>query len=296
MFYSAECPTFCRVGNGERAAGCNSAIQQSTTLRYFKSRSVARSALRLFALIAFASTSCSAQQSLWHTNNHYRWRGLQVSNQGRTGFEQLSAELTGIHFTNNLDEAASAANRILEDGSGVAIGDFDGDGRPDIFLCSLEGRNALYRNPGGWRFEDVTARAGIDATNYVCRGAVFADINGDGWLDLLISTLGHGVLCFVNQHNGTFTNFTREAGTETEFGSTSMTLADVAGDGALALYVANYRTSDIRDRARIDVKRVNGRVVFAAELQDRLMLGKEGLMEFGEPDCLYLNDGHGHFR
>src|SRR5437879_5089757 len=82
--------------------------------------------------------------------------------------------------------AAAATNRVLENGSGVAIGDFDGDGRPDIFLCSLEGRNALYRNLGDWRFEDVTLKAGIDATNYVCRGAVFADVNGDGWLDLLI--------------------------------------------------------------------------------------------------------------
>ena len=168
-------------------------------------------------------------------------------------------------------------------------------GVPDIFLCSLQGRNALYRNLGDWRFEDVTRPAGIDATNYICRGAVFADIDGDGKLDLLISTLGHGVVCLLNNGEAKFTNVTAAAGTETRFGSSTITLADIDGSGALAMYVANYRTSDIRDRARIGVQWVNGRMVFAPEFRDRLFMAKEGLLEFGEPDILYVNDGKGHF-
>src|SRR6266404_4035675 len=260
------------------------------------SYSFAPSFLSLAFAFSLAGTFCSpAQESAGHTERHARWLDLPVPGQGKTGFEQLPPERTGIHFTNTLDEWSAAANRILEDGSGVAIGDFDGDGRPDVFLCSLQGRNALYRNLGGCRFEDVALQVGIDATNHICRGAVFADINGDGWLDLLISTLGHGVLCFLNDGKGRFVNFTRSAGTETEFGSTTMTLADIDGSGSLALYVANYRTSDIRDRARIDIQRVNGQVVFPPELRDRLFLAQEGLMEFGEPDLLYLHDGKGHF-
>jgi hypothetical protein len=224
-----------------------------------------------------------------------RWKSLTVPSSGQTGFTLLPAVETGLTFTNNLDEAASAHNRILENGSGVAIGDFDGDGRPDVFLCSLTGRNALYRNLGDWKFEDVTAAAGVVATNYVCRGAVFADLNGDGWLDLLISTLGRGVLCFMNDGAGHFHNTTQSAGTETQFGSMTLALADVDGNGTLDLYVANYRAEDIRDRGRIEIQRAQGQIILAPALRDRLILSKDGVREFGEPDLLYLNDGHGHF-
>src|SRR5438093_3060854 len=124
----------------------SSAIQRSATLRYLRCLSHMGECLSASALVLLLALYCPAQEPPWHTNDHLRWRDLLISNHGRTSFEQLSPERTGIHFTNILDEAASAANRILEDGSGAAIGDFDGDGRPDIFLCSLQGHNALYRN------------------------------------------------------------------------------------------------------------------------------------------------------
>ena len=207
----------------------------------------------------------------------------------------MDPQQTGILFTNVLEEWSGAANRVLENGGGVAIGDYDGDGRPDIFLCSLKGESRLYRNLGHWHFQDVTGTAGLNLTNYVCRGAVLADVNGDGKLDLLVSTLGHGVLCFLNRDGTRFENATAMAGTETHYGSTTMALADVDGNGTLDLYVANYRTDDIRDRARVEIRRVNGQVELAPQWRGRLFLAKEGLMEFGEPDILYLNDGQGRF-
>src|SRR5688572_26347497 len=79
----------------------------------------------------------------------------------KVGFTLLSPAETGVAFTNSLTEEAGAANRVLFNGSGVAVGDFDQDGRPDIYLCSLNGRNTLYKNFGGWRFVDVTEQAGL---------------------------------------------------------------------------------------------------------------------------------------
>jgi len=251
-------------------------------------------ALFCWSLASVASGAEAEPQ--WHQANGARWRSLEVPPNGKTGFTLLAPQQTGLIFTNELDEASAAANRILENGSGVAVGDFNGDGRPDIFLCSLKGQNALFANRGNWRFENVTASSIIDATNQICRGAVFADIDGDSRLDLLMSTLGNGVLCFRNLGDGKFTNVTASAGTRTGFGSTTLALADIDGNGTLDLYVANYRAEDIRDRSRVDVRMVNGKVEFAPALQGRLLLTPDGLREFGEPDILYLNDGRGHFQ
>jgi hypothetical protein len=65
-----------------------------------------------------------------------------------------------------------------------------------LYFCSLSGHNALYKNLGGFKFKDVTADSGVIVSNQFCRGAVFADINGDGFLDLLIATTEAGGLLF----------------------------------------------------------------------------------------------------
>ncbi len=223
-------------------------------------------------------------------------RALVPGPAGWTGFTLLPPTSTGVFFTNLLTDAESAANRVLENGSGVAIGDFDRDGQLDIFLCSLTGRNALFRNLGGWRFENVTGVSGLGATPLICRGAVFADVDGDGWPDLLVSTLGQGVRYYSNTGKGRFEDVTETSGLRSRAGSMTVALADVDGNGSLDLYVANYRTEDIRDRSRIDVQRVNGRMQLAPGLQGRLLLTKDGVFEFGEPDALYLNDGRGRFQ
>ena len=110
-----------------------------------------------------------------HEAGGFRWAELEVPRSGKTGFTLLSPEQTGINFTNTLDERAGEANRVLFNGSGVAVGDFDNDGWPDLYFCSLNGRNALFKNLGGMKFKDVTQESGIVCTNRFCRGAVFAD-------------------------------------------------------------------------------------------------------------------------
>jgi hypothetical protein len=232
----------------------------------------------------------------WHQENGFRWAELKVPKEGKTGFKLLSPEETGINFTNTLDLRAGEANRVLFNGSGVALGDFNNDGLPDIYFCSLNGHNALYQNLGGLRFKDVTEQSGIICSNQYCRGAVFADINGDGFLDLLVATTGNGVLSFLNDGHGKFSDATSSAGTATRFGSVTLALADVDGNGTLDLYVANNRTDDIRDRGEVDLRMINGQIVIPPSLTDRLVVINGKVLEYGEPDFLYLNDGHGHFN
>src|SRR5882672_5936155 len=224
-----------------------------------------------------------------------RWAALEVPTTGKTGMTLLLPEQTGVTFTNSLDEQAGAANRVLYNGSGVAVGDFDNDGWPDLYFCSLNGRNTLYKNLGGWRFADVTEQAGLKRDRRYYRGAVFADVNGDGSLDLLVCVLGGGTLCFLNDGKGHFTDATTAARTASPFGSMTLALADVDGNGTLDLYVANNRTEDMRDRGQLNLRLVNGKMTVPPELKDRYVVIDGQVQEYGEPDQLYLNNGQGRF-
>ena len=247
--------------------------------------------------LAVGTFPCAGQLQ-WHQEKGFKWTELHVPHEGSPGFTLLPPEQTGITFTNPLDERAIATNRLLPNGSGLALGDIYHDGLPAIFLCSLDGHNALYKNLGGMKFKDVTAGSGIDCGNRNCRGAVFADINGDGWLDLLVSTSGSGVLCFTNKGDGTFVECSQAAGTLSPYGAMTMALADIDGKGALDLYVADYRVTDSRDLPEFDnfdIFVTDGHQNIAPALQDRFVFTNGTILEYGEPSFLYLNDGKGHF-
>jgi hypothetical protein len=241
------------------------------------------------------SLSAHAETPVWHDQPGARWTDLPALTGGHTGFTLMSPAQTGVAFTNSVDESAAAANRVLLNGSGVAVGDFDNDGWPDIYFCSLNGNNTLYKNLGGWRFVDVTARAGLKRDARYYHGAVFADVNGDGSLDLLVCVLGGGVECFLNDGHGKFMDATAAARTASRLGSSTLALADVDGNGTLDLYVANNRTDDIRDRGQVNLHLVDGKMAVPPEFKDRLLVTNNQVLEYGEPDQLYLNDGKGHF-
>ncbi|HTH46686.1 MAG TPA: VCBS repeat-containing protein, partial [Candidatus Limnocylindria bacterium] len=250
----------------------------------------------IWLLLLLLLTGASAQAADWHEFPGGRWQALPVPASGKTGFQLLSPADTGLSFTNTLREADGAQNRTLFNGSGVATGDFDGDGRPDIALAGLEGKLSLFRNLGGWRFTNVTAESGVVATNFMARGVVLADLNGDGSLDLLLSANGAGVRCWTNDGHGHFTDVTTNAGTASRLGSMTLALADVDGNGTPDLYIANNRTDDIRDRGQVKLISVKGQVTVPNQLTNRLLLREGHLLEYGEPDRLLLNDGHGQFH
>ena len=251
--------------------------------------------LCVLVLLPSALAAAGPTGRAWQAEKGFRWAALEVPAGGKAGFVLVSPEQSGIFFTNELDEWKGEANRVLSNGSGLGVGDFDGDGLPDIYLCSLSGHNRLYKNLGGGKFQDVTAGSGIVCTNQNYRGAVFADVNGDGALDLLITTTGRGVLCFTNDGRGKFADATAFAGLGSTRGSVTLAFADVDGNGTLDVYVCNNRTDDIRDRGQVDIQMVRGQLSIPPSLQDRLVVINGHVIEYGEPDALYLNDGKGRF-
>ncbi len=123
-------------------------------------------------------------------------------------------ENTGIQFQNNVEDGSienSFLFRNFYNGGGVAIGDINNDGLPDVFLTSNAGANKLYLNKGNFQFEDISDKAGIIRDDKWNTGVVFADVNGDGWLDIYVCSSGHMSTgnrknkLYINNHNGTFT-------------------------------------------------------------------------------------------
>ncbi len=230
-------------------------------------------------------------------NTGHRFTAVTPAQPGRTGFRLLPAAQTGIHFTNTLSLETAAKNHNLMQSAGVAAGDFDGDGLCDLYFCTVEGRNALYRNLGNFRFTDVTAATGAATTNLFSTGAIFADVNGDGALDLLVSANNGGPTLLMNDGRGHFTNGTTASGISTRpLGGTSLALADLDGNGTLDLFVANYgETTLLRSGGNLSVRTVNGQPVVSGRDARRWKIINGRIIEIGEPSAVYLNDGAGKF-
>ncbi|MSQ96285.1 MAG: CRTAC1 family protein [Gemmataceae bacterium] len=132
-------------------------------------------------------------------------------------------------------------------GSGVALFDFDGDGRVDIYLLTHGGPksksiNRLFKNMPDGSFKDVTEGSGLGIAGFNT-GVAIGDVNNDGWPDVLVTQYG-GVKLFLNNSKGTFSDVTEEAGLKNPLWATSASFVDYNRDGWLDLVVVNYLEND----------------------------------------------------
>jgi hypothetical protein len=181
---------------------------------------------------------------------------------------------------------------LLESGGcGLALFDFDGDGKLDLYLVNAwrlegstvaeRGRNVLYRNRGDGTFEDVTEKAGIRNDSWGC-GVAVGDIDGDGWPDLFLTNFGPDLL-YRNNRDGTFSLVPDGPGFDGW--STGAVFFDADGDGDEDLYVAGYVHCTMDDVLRAEP---------TLDWKDRkVMKGPFGLE--GERDRYFENLGGGKF-
>jgi len=267
---------------------------------------IRRPPVLLLAVAPALAAACGERPPpAWHEGEGHRWRELRVERGDGPGFTPLSPSRTGIEFANVLGTARALENEHRLIGSGVALGDVDGDGRTDVYLARLEGPNVLYRNLGDWRFEDVTDHAGVAAPDRYSTGAVMADVDGDGDLDLLLASLGGPDVLFRNDGVGRFSE--ERAGLPSGDGTTTLALADVDGDGDLDLYRTTYKRESATDRLRMlerspsEITEGSGdslRVApgFREHYRIEVREGRRVAVEQAEPDRLHLNDGTGRFE
>jgi hypothetical protein len=166
-----------------------------------------------------------------------------------TLFKLLPSSQTNIHFVNHISDNAKPG--ILDylyyyNGGGVAVGDINNDGLPDLFFTSNQkGGNKLYLNKGNYQFEDITEKAGVPGDADWCTGVTMADVNNDGYLDIYVCAVagklglkGHNML-YINNHNGTFTEKSAEYGLNFSGYSTQAVFFDYNHDGALDCFLLN---------------------------------------------------------
>ncbi|HLX59968.1 MAG TPA: FG-GAP-like repeat-containing protein [Planctomycetota bacterium] len=242
-----------------------------------------------------------------------------AAQEGSTGlmFEELSPAQTGIDFENKID-TNHPLKFLYHSGfgcGGVCVGDIDNDGLPDVLLLNGPGENKLYRNLGNFKFEDISAKAGIGGGDRWAVGAAMVDINNDGLLDIYICNYDAPNELYINNGDGTFTECAKKYGLDIVDASLVPAFCDYDGDGYLDLYLLtnrlhlpNGRPKDppvVRDSKGNPVLDAQNKPTILPEYQRYFGLTRNGydakgrpnwdMDSIGTPDHLYHNNGNGTF-
>jgi enediyne biosynthesis protein E4 len=202
-------------------------------------------------------------------------------------FVKLDPVQTGVTFSNTLVSSDSLNVQdypFMYNGGGVAVGDINNNGLPDLFFTGNMVSSRLYLNKGNMQFEDITESAGV-STNVWASGASMVDINGNGFLDIYVSVAGPGHippeeranLLFINNGDGTFTELADDYNLADTSFTTHAAFLDYNGNGYLDVYLLN--------NSPIDFAR-------GATTTQTTFMGTGSDVSF---DKLYRNNGDGTF-
>ncbi len=219
------------------------------------------------------------------TNNVDQQPELSLQPLTKLSFDVVPREQSGIEFINKITEGKKLnyfTYPNIYSGGGVAVGDINNDGFPDIYFSGNMVKNKLYLNKGNMQFEDITDKAKVDALDIVrwTRGVTMVDINNDGFLDIYVSVSDppgrRNNLLYVNQGNMTF----KEEGAKYQINdngnSVQSIFFDYDKDGDLDLYICTYPPFNLyNSNAFFKEKNINP--------------------SLEESDRLYRNEGNGIF-
>jgi enediyne biosynthesis protein E4 len=251
-------------------------------------------------------------------------------------FKWISPDSSSIAFRNDVKETKDFnyfKYSYMYNGGGVAVGDLNNDGLTDVYFTSNQGSNKLYLNKGNFKFEDITAKAGVDDATGWSTGVSMFDFNNDGFLDIYVCKSGlypeneRRNKLYLNNGNLTFKEVAAEWGLNDPAYSTQAYFIDYDMDGDQDLYLVNHRI-DFTDNIKVDLKKQK---IIEPETSDKLYrndgnkftnvtkeaglenkawglaaaigdFNNDGLPDiyvcndFRQPDHLYLNQGNGRFK
>lgn len=258
-------------------------------------------------------------------------------NSLEAGLELLSPETTGIDFNNSIQESEKV-NHIyynqIYSGAGVAIGDINNDGLPDIFFCGNQVSDRLYLNKGNFQFEDITKTSRAAKNSGWSWGVTMADVNNDGYLDIYVSRNGESMnpndrknQLYINNQDLTFKESAASYGLADAGFSSQAVFFDMDNDGDLDMYQVNQlpdsrlfsryinipkerelfypdrlyrndngRYQDVSEQAGISRDFTYGLSVSASDFNNDGWTDLYVANDYDEPDFLYYNNGNGTFR
>ncbi len=253
-----------------------------------------------------------------------------------SGFELLPSEETGIDFNNSIKEGKTFNQYFFSqiyNGAGVAIGDINNDGLPDIFLGGNQVGDKLYLNKGNLQFEDISKSSKIIFNPGWTWGVTMADVNADGYLDFYVSRNGSSMeprdrknKLFINNQDLTFSEASTEYGLADLGFSTQAAFFDMDNDGDLDMYQVNqppdkklllvnkipksrlklyqdrlYRNDngkykDVSQEAGISSEMVHGLSVNTSDFNNDGFIDLYVSNDYNSPDIIYYNNGDGTFK
>ena len=252
------------------------------------------------------------------------------------GFKLLPSEETGIDFNNSINETKTFNHFFysqIYNGAGIAIGDINNDGLPDVFFGGNQVSDRLYLNKGNFKFEDITKKSKAAKNSGWTWGVTMADVNADGYLDIYVSRNGNSLnledcrnQLYINNQDLTFTESAMKFGLADVGFSTQAVFFDMDNDGDLDMYQANqppdqkmfllhnisnsqikfytdklYRNDngrfiDISKQAGISTDLTYGLSVNATDFNNDGFVDLYVSNDYEEPDFMYYNNGDGTFK